>query len=146
MKAPSPGFVLTFIAAVLAAGFGGWLGATKVAERSRPASVHHLLLEGIDVTPDQDRRLTALASEYEDLKRRRQTELRAANAELAAAILEGHAYTPQVQRAVDRFHHTMGAFQAETIVHVLEMRSVLTPEQATRLDRRVAEALTTQEP
>ncbi|WP_369059794.1 periplasmic heavy metal sensor [Caulobacter sp. 73W] len=130
----------------MAAGLGGWLGASKVAERKHSTTVHDLLLEGIEVTAEQDLRLRALDGDYEDLKRRREAELRKANAELAAAILEGHAYTPKVAAAVEQFHHAMGEFQKETIVHVLEMRAVLTPEQAERLDKRVAEALTTQEP
>ncbi len=142
MRAPSLGFVLTFIAAVAAAGFGGWLGASKVAERGHASSVHDLLLEDIEVTAEQDLRLRALDGDYEDLKRRREAELRKANAELAAAILEGHAYTPKVQAAVEHFHHAMGEFQKETIVHVLEMRAVLTPKQAAQMDKRVAEALT----
>lgn len=142
MRAPSLGFVLTFIAAVAAAGFGGWLGASKVAGRGHASSVHDLLLEDIEVTAEQDLRLRALEGDYEDLKKRREAELRTANAELAAAILEGHAYTPKVQAAVERFHHAMGEFQKETIVHVLEMRAVLTPQQAAQMDKRVAEALT----
>ncbi|MDG2520272.1 periplasmic heavy metal sensor [Caulobacter segnis] len=146
MRPISLGFVLTFIAAILAAGFGGWLGASKVSERRHSATVHNLLLQDIKTTPEQDERLKVLEGEYESLRKRREAELRMANAELAAAILKGHAYTPEVQAAVERFHHAMGEFQKETIVHVLEMRAVLNPEQAARLDKRVSEALTTQEP
>ena len=37
--------------------------------------------------------------------------------------------------------HNMGALQKETIAHVFEMRSVLTPAQAEVFDDRIVEAL-----
>ena len=36
----------------------------------------------------------------------------------------------------------MGELQKETVVHILQMRAILTPEQAAIFDRRVSEALT----
>ena len=71
-----------------------------------------------------------------------QAEMRAANADLAKAIAANHAYTPQVQAAVDRFHRAMGELQKETILHVLAMRAVLTPQQAAKFDETVAKSLT----
>ena len=67
--------------------------------------------------------------------------MRAANAELAAAIREEHVYGPRVTAAVERFHHAMGALQTETLRHVFAMRAVLTPEQQARFDDVVAQAL-----
>ena len=75
-------------------------------------------------------------------RKAREADLRAANAALAAAIQARHTYSPEVQAAVERFHHTMGELQKETILHVLDMRKVLTPAQAARFDQRIAQALT----
>ena len=75
-----------------------------------------------------------------------EAELRAANAELARAIQSRHEYSPEVQAAVNRFHAAMGELQKETILHVLAMRTVLTPEQAQQFDTRIGEALTDQAP
>jgi hypothetical protein len=50
--------------------------------------------------------------------------------ELARAIEQSDGDGPPVQAAVDHFHVAMGALQKETIAHVFEMRSVLTPAQA----------------
>ena len=66
----------------------------------------------------------------------------AANAELARAMQESGRYGPEVQTAVDHFHDAMGDLQNETVLHIFEMRSLLTPEQAARFDQRVGEALT----
>ena len=68
--------------------------------------------------------------------------MRAANAQLAQAFQQNHAYTPEVQAAIDRFHRAMGELQKETIVHTLAMRSVLTPDQAIRFDETVVRSLT----
>ena len=68
--------------------------------------------------------------------------MRAANAQLAQAFQQTHAYTPQVQAAIDRFHRAMGELQKETIVHTLAMRAVLTPDQTARFDETVVRSLT----
>ena len=67
--------------------------------------------------------------------------MRAANAELAAAIREERGYGPRVTAAVERFHHAMGRLQTETIRHVFAMREVLTPQQRARFDDTVVAAL-----
>jgi len=67
--------------------------------------------------------------------------LRAANAELSAAIAENRGDTAEVRAAVHHFHSAMGDLQMATIRHVFDMRSVLTPTQAEAFDRAVVEAL-----
>ena len=47
-----------------------------------------------------------------------------------------------MQAAVDRFHPAMGELQKQTILHVLAMRAVLTPEQALLFDQTVQRSLT----
>ena len=68
--------------------------------------------------------------------------MRLANAELAAAIEAKHQNSPEVQSAIEHFHDVMGELQKETIVHILDMRAILTPNQAAIFDKRVSEALT----
>jgi len=63
-------------------------------------------------------------------------------ARAARANGQEQAYSPGVQQAVDRFHHAMGQLQKETILHVLAMRQVLTPQQAEIFDDTVVKALT----
>lgn len=68
-------------------------------------------------------------------------EARAANRELATALLTQHRYGPQAEQAIDHFHVAMKALEQQTVMHVLAMRSVLTPEQAKKFDQTVANAL-----
>ena len=70
--------------------------------------------------------------------------VQAANRELAAAISASDGDASVVQPAVDHFHDAMGELQKETILHVLAMRAILTPEQARQFDARISESLTEQ--
>jgi len=134
---------LTLILSLVLAGIGAWAGAAYVMHRPKSATpLHELVHEKLHLTPDQQRRIEGLEHEHAAKQVELQAEMRAANSDLAAAIQVRHAYTPQVQAAVDRFHHAMGELQKETILHVLAMRAVLTPEQAAQFDETVAKSLT----
>lgn len=142
MSGISRGLVLTIVLAALAAGLGTWLGARYIYDQRHTPSLHEFVHHELRLSDDQSRRLELLEQDFAVRRRAREAEMRAANAELAAAIQARHEYSPDVKTAVERFHHTMGELQKETILHVLEMRKVLTPEQAAKFDRRIGEALT----
>lgn len=142
----SRGAVLTVVLALLAGIAGGWLGAARVLPPRHAASLHEMVHHELKLTAAQDRQIEVLEQDFAVRRRAREAELRAANAQLAAAIQTRHEYGPDVEAAVGRFHAAMGALQLETVQHVLAMRKVLTPEQAAKFDRRVSEALTTEEP
>jgi Spy/CpxP family protein refolding chaperone len=134
---------LTLVLSALLAGLGAWGGAQYVLNRLRPATpLHELVHERLSLTPEQLHRIQGLEREHAARQQALQAEMRAANADLAKAIAANHAYTPQVQAAVDRFHRAMGELQKETILHVLAMRAVLTPQQAAKFDETVAKSLT----
>jgi Spy/CpxP family protein refolding chaperone len=135
--------LLTLLLAALAGAGGAWMGARYVYQKHHAAhSLHELVHEKLDLTPEQERRLDALEQDFAVRRRAREAEMRAANAQLAAAIQARHEYTTEVQLAVDRFHHAMGELQKESVQHVLAMRSVLRPDQAVEFDRQISEALT----
>lgn len=135
--------VLTAILAAVAGLLGGWLGGRYLTPtlRSEP-SLHAMVHHDLDLTADQERRLEILETRFAQRRAALEAELRTANAELAAAMASSKRYGPEVQAAVDHFHHAMGELQKETIEHVFEMRSLLDPAQAETFDRRVSEALT----
>lgn len=134
---------LTLVLSMVLAALGAWGGAEYILHRMRPQPPLHELVHGkLHLTPDQQRRIEGLERQHEARRQALQSEMRAANADLARAIQAQHAYTPQVQAAVDRFHHAMGELQKETILHVLAMRSVLKPEQAAQFDDTIARSLT----
>ena len=144
MRLLGRGLALTLVLAALAAGLGAWIGVHYFARSPEAPSLHSFVHEELKLSPDQERRIDALEQDFAVRRRAREAQLRAANADLAAAIQARHEYSPEVKAAVERFHHAMGELQKETILHILSMRKVLTPEQAAKFDRRIAEALTEQ--
>lgn len=142
MTGLSRGLILTLILVLLAAVGGAWIGARYVYSQRHQPSLHEFVHEELRLSSAQSAKLEMLEQDFAVRRRAREAELRAANAELARAIQAKHEYSPEVKAAVERFHDAMGALQNETILHVLAMRTVLTPQQAAQFDKRVAEALT----
>lgn len=134
---------LTVVLSVVVAALGAWGGAAYVLHRTRAdPPVHELIHEKLQLSPAQQRRIEGLERAHAARRAAFEAEMRAANSDLARAIESDHAYTPQVQAAIDRFHHAMGELQKETILHMLAMRAVLTAQQATQFDATVARSLT----
>lgn len=134
---------LTLILSVIGAAMGAWGGAQYVQRRMQhPTPLHELVHEKLHLSADQQGRIANIEREHTARRQAMEADMRAANAELAQAFQEQHAYTPQVQAAIDRFHRAMGALQKEMIVHVLAMRAVLTPQQAAQFDETVVKSLT----
>lgn len=137
------GILLTLVLSILGAAVGAWGGAQYVMHRApSPVSLHDVIHEKLHLTTEQHARIAGLESEHAARGRALEAEMRAANAQLAQAFQEQHAYSPQVQAAIDRFHLAMGELQKETIIHVLAMRAVLTPTQAAQFDQTVVQSLT----
>ena len=138
------GLKSTLVTAVLAATVGAaaaWGAMTVQARQDRPADLHHLVHERLDLSPEQDRHLDEIEAAFAARRAPLEAEVRAANAELSAAIAESRGDTPEVRAAVEHFHASMGGLQMATILHVFEMRAVLTPRQAEEFDRAVVETL-----
>lgn len=133
--------VLTMVLSAVAAALGVWAGVWYVTSH-RPASLHEMVHERLHLSPDQQRRIESLEASYGAERTALEAEMRAANAQLAQAYQGTHAYTPQVQAAIDRFHRAQDALQKDTMEHVIAMRAVLTPTQATQFDGMVVKALT----
>lgn len=141
------GLLVTIVLSIVAAFAGAWGGASYIVARMQDQPpLHEMVHEKLDLSAEQERRIEGLERTFAARRQRLESEMRAANAELAGAIETEHAYSPAVQQAVDRFHRAMGELQKETILHVLAMRQVLTPEQAARFDDTVVKALTDESP
>ena len=140
---PARGILLTLALSLAAAGLGAWGGASYAMRHAHAAHppLHALVHDELKLTPEQSRRIDGLEAAYAVRRHALEAQMRQANAELAAALSAEHAYTPRVQQAVDHLHVAMGELQKETILHVLAMRAVLTPEQTETFDRTVTKAL-----
>jgi Spy/CpxP family protein refolding chaperone len=134
---------LTLLAAVA----GGWVGVRYGLEHPRRVQgLDEFLHHRLNLSPDQDRQISTLESEFAQHRKSLESEMRAANHELADALSSEHAYGPRAKGAIERFHTAAAALQEETIAHILAMRAVLTPDQAQRFDATVTEALTSERP
>ena len=135
--------ILTLVLSLLAAAVGVWGGARYIdSQAHHEAGLHDTLHKRLHLTAAQEARLEVLEKEHGAKRAALEVEMRAANAELAQAYQESHAYTPKVQAAIDRFHHAMDAMQKETMIHVIAMRGLLTPTQASQFDDNVVRSLT----
>jgi Spy/CpxP family protein refolding chaperone len=135
--------ILTLVLSATAAALGVWGGVAYVGSRARhEPSLHDMLHDRLDLTAQQQRRIDDLERRYAAKRQALEAEMRAANAELATAYGQSHAYTPGMQAAIDRFHRAMDELQTETMIHVIAMRAVLTPEQAAKFDDTVVVTLT----
>lgn len=143
MSATLRNILLTLFLAVLAGAGGAALGARYLSGQAHPTpSMHDVLHEELELTADQERRLDGVEARFAQRRVRLEQDMRTANAELARAMRESGRYGAEVQSAVEHFHAAMGDLQKETVLHIFEMRSLLTPDQAARFDQRVGEALT----
>lgn len=134
--------IIAFAAFVAALG-GVLLGRALFAPPPAPGTeLHSILHDGLALDREQERRLAELERRFAVKRRALETEMRADNARLAAAIEAERGYGPRVADAVDRSHAAMGELQKETLAHIFAMRQILRPDQAEKFDRAVVRALT----
>ena len=136
-------FALTFALSMVAAGVGVWGGARYVLAHShRPVALHDILHASLHLTREQQNRIAGLERDRSAKRKALESEMRAANVELAEAYRATHAYSPAVQAAIDHFHRAMAELQKDTVIHVIAMRSVLRPDQTAAFDDSVERSLT----
>jgi len=136
------GILITIAVAFLAGLCGVWIGKSLFAPPAAPLDLHQAVHRDLNLNADQRQRISALEHDFALRRQAFELEMRAANADLAAAIREEHGYGPHVAAAVERFHHAMGQLQIETIQHVFAMREVVSADQKARFDNIVSSALT----
>lgn len=129
---------------LLALGAGA-LGAalqTRWANDANQQGLHPFVHDELDLTEGQERELERLEAQFSLRRSALDLALRAANADLAAAMESEHRYGPEVAQAIERVHAAMGDMQKATVEHVFAMRAILDAQQRRAFDRRVSEALT----
>lgn len=134
--------LLTLLLALLAGAGGAMIGLRILDGAGGEATLHDRLHDELDLTAVQERSHAAEETAFAASKRAFEQRIRAANAQLAAAIQASGRDGPEVQRAIDRVHQALGDYQKETVAHIFRMRAVLTPAQAERFDTIVSDALT----
>ncbi len=134
--------ILYFIVIALVA-FGAFYACGNFfkAPHHNQIDAHVWLHEQIGITADQDQKLIEIERTFAEKQRVLRGKIHVGNLELAAAMLEDKAFSERVAAAVERIHHAQGELQKLTIEHIFDMQTVLTPQQAEKLNKLAADAL-----
>lgn len=142
MTALARTIVAVTLLTALAAAAGSWAGIHYGLRETRSnLGLDDVLHHDLGLTTDQDRRIEMLESTFAAKRKSLEDEMRAANRDLAAAMVADPTYGLQARSAIERFHAAESQLQEETVKHVLTMRTVLTPEQIKRFDQAISKAL-----
>ncbi len=133
--------IFAVVLTAIAGAVGGWIGIQYGLKQSHRSGVHEMLHHQLGLSPEQEKRISDMEAQFAETRRKMDAEMRAANRELADALQRDHSFSPTAKLAIGRFHAAMGMLQEQTILHLLAMREVLTPEQAEHFDETVWEAL-----
>jgi len=139
---------ITIVVALLAGGIGGWMGAQNALDtdsQSLPLrqTVHEIVARDLKLTADQSKEIQAIEDKYYDRRTALRLDVTNANRELADALMADMAFGREAQQASNHVERGLGELQRATILYVLEVRDVLTPQQQMVYDRKVRETLTT---
>lgn len=129
----------TAIVALLAGAAGVYAGLALfgASTHQEHSSLDAIVHREIDLSADQDRQISKIEASYAARKLALETEMRSATREIAAAVMDDKRYSDRVRSGISAFHTAMGKLQEETILHVFEMRAVLTPVQQSKFDEIV---------
>jgi Spy/CpxP family protein refolding chaperone len=104
-------------------------------------SVYQMVHQDMQLTTDQGRKIDDIEARYTHRRNELRAKIASANAELGEALANEMALGTAASRALEHQEQDMGDLQRETILYVLEVRSVLTPKQQQVLDQKVFESL-----
>ena len=142
---------ITVILAGLAAYAGTRLGEQKLNAKPPEAaraklllrdSVYQMVHQDLSLTAMQSRKIDEIEARYAHRRNELRAQIGSSNAELGEALANEMALGTAASRALEHLQQSMGDLQRETILYVLEVRSVLTPKQQQVLDQKVFESLT----
>ena len=138
---------VTFAAALLAGGVGGWIGARGALDEEPQVlplrqTVHEIVSNDLKLSPQQNQEIKSIEAKYYDRRSTLRRQVAAANRELADALMADMAFGREAQQATNHVEQGLGQLQRATVLYVLEVRDTLSPEQQMVYDRKVREVLT----
>lgn len=138
---------ITVVLAGLAGFAGVWVGSVRIDRNSRPpaplrAAVDELTHRGlIGLTAEQKQKISEIEARYSHTRSTLRGRIAAANIDLANALAQEMSYGPLAQDSIHRLQSDVGELQTQTVLYVLDLRAVLTPEQRVVFDEKVVAAL-----
>lgn len=147
MSSPGRTSVVIIVLTLVGAMLGGWAGVRYGLREGRaPQQLDELLHHRLSLSAAQVQQLSALEADFAARRTGFESQIRATNRDIAAAITVRHTYDAEAQAAVDRLHRAMMQLQEATIQHVIAMRALLTPDQVQQFDQTVEQALAAGQP
>ena len=139
--------VITLAIAAVAGFVGAWAGAEGLHRQREQTSlltksIQDMVQHGLQLTPKQRSEIDQVEARYTKRRNSLRVQIGMANVELASAMSEEMAFGPKAQAAIDDLQSSVGDLQSSTVLYILEIRDVLTPQQRVLYDRKVVEALT----
>jgi nickel and cobalt resistance protein CnrR len=140
------------IAVVLAgaAGFlGVWLGARRLDPPDTPPAplrmaIDELTRRGlVGLTDAQKSQIVQIKARYDARRTALRGQIAGANTELANALAQEMSLGPLAEGSIKDLGAAVGQLQRETVVYILDLRAVLTPQQQVVFDQKVVAALST---
>ena len=138
---------VTVVVALLAGAVGGWMGARNAIDSDAQTlplrqTVSEIVSRDLKLTTTQTKEIEAIEHKYYDKRSSLRMQVADANRNLADALMADMAFGREAQQASNQLEQGLGELQRATILYVLEVRDVLSPEQQMVYDRKVREVLT----
>lgn len=143
-KTVSAVLILTVVAMAAGVWIGMGLGGSRHIHET--VDVHNTLHHQLGLSAEQDKKIEAIEAKFASDRKDLDAQMRASNIELARALETERVYGDAAKAAISHFHAAMAKLQELTVVHILEMRAVLTPSQAETFDKTVRQALSADPP
>ncbi|MFT3904688.1 MAG: periplasmic heavy metal sensor [Steroidobacteraceae bacterium] len=142
--------LLLTVALAGAAGFGGvWfgtrqLGSTAPPPDPLPAVLSKMARNGLQGLTDKQRTaISDIETHYLAERNKVRYQITNANYDLANALGEEMSFGPKTQASIQQLETTVGQLQKDTVLYVLALREVLTPDQKAVFDEKVVATLMT---
>lgn len=135
--------LLTVLLAFAAAYAGARLGAEAPRKPARALreSIYETVHQQLQLTTGQQAAIRRIDDHYEHMRNARRADIGSADGDLAQALANEMALGTAAQRALVRIQGSLGDMQRDSVLYVLDVRAVLTPEQQMVLDRKVFDTL-----
>jgi hypothetical protein len=140
--------IITVLLAGLAGFVGVWVGIHRLGASNYPsaeplrAAVDELSRRGLTgLTPTQRAQINSIDQSYAHTRTVLRARIGEANVELSNALADEMGFGPSVKKSIDDLKSVVGELQRQTVLYVLNLRAVLTPQQQAIFDEKVVAAL-----
>lgn len=143
--------LLVVLSTSVSAGLTAWLTrrwdpGLEALDQERPApqksrDFHQWLHDQLELTPEQEARLTPAEERFKTERARLQKALTTASGDLAHALGDPSKEPNELQPLITERHRLQGELQKLIMAHLLEKRALLTPEQQAKYRQWVHESI-----